>query len=826
MLLGVTLAGFVSTPVASAGGNYLILTPPDYAGSAPLNQFVAAKMGLGFTVSTHTVASGTSREAIRTYIQSLWPTPDRPQYVLIVGDTDGATSTANTIPHWVGQGSRHATTDLPYACMDAGDDWYPDLFLGRFSVRSVSMLQDVVDKSLFVEAGEFPDPDYVRRAAFLATDDPTAQAESLHDWVISTYLEPELFTPTRIWARLGGGATDITNAVNNGCLFVVYFGHSGPTGWSSPGYGQGQVQALANDGLYGLVMGWSCNTAHYDYDECFGETWLRAPHRGAAAYLSASNYVWWGSVDAWESSRRMERYFVQSFFGDHIWEVGPAWQAALWRILADPDFGPTHDHTRNIFEEMVLLGDPALRLPQGDGFTLDVTPPVSDVCTSTSTQAEYTIDVTSTGEFAEPVTLSVTGAPPGASVSFSQNSLPPPFTAELIIGGLGPEMEGGYELQMTGESASLTRSVALGLSISSVAPTAVMLADPPDGAADAGLRPTLSWLASAGALRYDLEVATNPGFSPLAYSATVEDASHTITATLTPASTYYWHVRASNGCGQTAFSLPFAFTTVVQPDFFTQQFTGSGDPFDLQNYTLTFVPDSSGDFYDACGAAAAALPTDPAGGTALTLGDDASVGIYPTAAVWLYGVSHDRMYVNANGNLTFNGGDGTFTETLPVHFSQPRIAALFDDLNPGAGGSVSWKQTDERVAITFQNVPEFNTTNSNTFQYELFFDGRIRITWLGVASLDSVVGLSMGEGVPVGYLESNLSSAGWCRGDLNCDGAINTFDIDPFVLALTSPDAYAASFAGCDYTLADVNYDGVVNAFDIDPFVLLLTAGE
>ncbi len=60
-------------------------------------------------------------------------------------------------------------------------------------------------------------------------------------------------------------------------------------------------------------------------------------------------------------------------------------------------------------------------------------------------------------------------------------------------------------------------------------------------------------------------------------------------------------------------------------------------------------------------------------------------------------------------------------------------------------------------------------------------------------------------------------------GDLNCDGAINAFDIDPFVLALTDPAAYAAAFPNCDYLLADVNGDGAVNAFDIDPFVTLLT---
>jgi formylglycine-generating enzyme required for sulfatase activity len=68
-------------------------------------------------------------------------------------------------------------------------------------------------------------------------------------------------------------------------------------------------------------------------------------------------------------------------------------------------------------------------------------------------------------------------------------------------------------------------------------------------------------------------------------------------------------------------------------------------------------------------------------------------------------------------------------------------------------------------------------------------------------------------------------------GDLNCDGAVDVFDIDPFVLALTSaidepPFAgYLAAYPDCDPRLADVNGDGLVNVFDIDPFVQLLTGG-
>ncbi len=60
-------------------------------------------------------------------------------------------------------------------------------------------------------------------------------------------------------------------------------------------------------------------------------------------------------------------------------------------------------------------------------------------------------------------------------------------------------------------------------------------------------------------------------------------------------------------------------------------------------------------------------------------------------------------------------------------------------------------------------------------------------------------------------------------GDLNCDGAFNVFDIDPFVQALADPGQYAAAHPVCHVGLADLNRDGQLNVFDIDPFVHLLT---
>ncbi|MBN2445502.1 MAG: DUF1028 domain-containing protein [Phycisphaerae bacterium] len=59
-------------------------------------------------------------------------------------------------------------------------------------------------------------------------------------------------------------------------------------------------------------------------------------------------------------------------------------------------------------------------------------------------------------------------------------------------------------------------------------------------------------------------------------------------------------------------------------------------------------------------------------------------------------------------------------------------------------------------------------------------------------------------------------------GDVNCDGSRDVLDIAPFVMALTNPEGYAATFPSCGAALADTNRDGRVDVFDIDSFVEII----
>lgn len=220
-----------------------------------------------------------------------------------------------------------------------------------------------------------------------------------------------------------------------------------------------------------------------------------------------------------------------------------------------------------------------------------------------------------------------------------------------------------------------------------------------------------------------------------------------------------------------------SFTTPFAPDYFTEEFTQNDN--DLASYSITFTPDGSADFYESCVEPATNFPTDPSGGTTLNMSDDSWTLVSPVGAqVHLYGASYSSFYVGSNGYLTFATGDSTFTESLSTHFAQPRISALFDDLDPSAGGIISWKQLADRVAVTYELVPEYASGNVNSFQVELFFDGRIRITYLELSALDGLAGLSQGLGVPDNFEESDLSAYAPCGATSPGSGVLYKHSLD------------------------------------------------
>ncbi len=341
--------------------NYLIIVAGQFADD--IADFATFKAGQGFNVTTYVVAPGTGASAIKSYIQGLWGGVSEPGYILLVGDTD-------TIPSWTGGGTGSPATDIQYACMDAGDDWHPDIAIGRFSVRTADELAAVVEKTIDLESGAWGDPAYAERACFMASVDHYEISEGTHDYVIDTHLDPAGLTSDRLYQVTYGATTqDVRDSFNDGRVYGIYSGHGGTYSWADgPPFSQDDVRDLTNYQMYPFVCSFACITGTYTVDECFTETWLRVAGKGAATIYGSSVNSYW-TEDDW-----LERDLFDAIYDaeNPIREVSPAWQTAFVRYL---EHGGETGTTRRYYEMYNLMGDPSLHLPEiGGGADLRVTP--------------------------------------------------------------------------------------------------------------------------------------------------------------------------------------------------------------------------------------------------------------------------------------------------------------------------------------------------------------------------------------------------------------------------------------------------------------------
>jgi hypothetical protein len=219
------------------------------------------------------------------------------------------------------------------------------------------------------------------------------------------------------------------------------------------------------------------------------------------------------------------------------------------------------------------------------------------------------------------------------------------------------------------------------------------------------------------------------------------------------------------------------FTTQPPMEYFTEQLVGTAR--ESAGLSLLFTPGAAPEGYTLCVQAIDGLPTDTAGGTALGLLDDSSalVTLQGGREVAFFGTTYREFHVGSNGYITFGAGSDAWEPSLDAHFSLPRIAALFTDLNPAARGLVLHRQFSDRIAVTWSDVPQWQSAlpypaeNSNTFQIELFFNGQLRISYSVLSADTALAGLSRGLGRPADFENSALRTAPACEGgDIDSDG--------------------------------------------------------
>ncbi|MBK8915482.1 MAG: immunoglobulin domain-containing protein [Phycisphaerales bacterium] len=183
----------------------------------------------------------------------------------------------------------------------------------------------------------------------------------------------------------------------------------------------------------------------------------------------------------------------------------------------------------------------------------------------------------------------------------------------------------------------------------------------------------------------------------------------------------------------------------------------------------------------------------------------------PSAVVGDAG-SYDCVVSNACGSVTSNAA------TLAVD-AGPQIT-----LHPASATGCQNGQLTLTIAATGSPVPTFQWRKGaadigGETGTSLTIDP---VSAADAGSYDCVVSNACGS------VTSNVAVVTVrLKADANCDGVVNNFDIDAFVVAIVSGQSAWEALYSCDYVCAnDVSRDGVVNNFDIDPFVQCIVSGE
>lgn len=156
------------------------------------------------------------------------------------------------------------------------------------------------------------------------------------------------------------------------------------------------------------------------------------------------------------------------------------------------------------------------------------------------------------------VTLSASGLPSGANITFNENPAIAGSTTTFGV-SLSAVVPGNYTVTINGTDGVNSVTETFNLNVTAPAAAPVFVA-PANVAANVNVLTAFDWNAVAGATSYQFQLATDANFTNIVTDQTLSQTAYTLTSPLDVSTTYYWRVTAFNNCGGTT-PAPWSFTT-------------------------------------------------------------------------------------------------------------------------------------------------------------------------------------------------------------------------------------------------------------------------
>lgn len=342
----------------SQENRYLIVTNPKFRDG--IETFANYKRTIGYTVDIEETEENPTPTEIKNIIQVRYDNEDtRPTFVLLVGDH-------TKLPAYEGVSSgdtiNKPLTDFFYSELD-GDDWYADVFLGRFPASDNNNLQKMVNKTIYMEMNNHL---FEKKAALFSGNDSKSieryYFEKGHQEAIDAAFEPAGYICT---FRKQPNTSTVISDINSNQLFLLYAGHGGKSRWQGNSFvlEYGSMHGCTNS-TYPIYFAFACQTGAWGCCTTNFAMEIMAGVPGGVAYVGSS-----------VKSMVYSDYAIEKCIFDESFE-----QTQNLGVLFSNGMRKYHDRfwsflnqtrTRRYMKAYNLLGDPSL-LIDGRGCLSDL----------------------------------------------------------------------------------------------------------------------------------------------------------------------------------------------------------------------------------------------------------------------------------------------------------------------------------------------------------------------------------------------------------------------------------------------------------------------
>ncbi len=288
--------------VKNEEGEMLIVTTPEFEDE--ITSFANWKNQKGIkTTVVNTITTGSTAAEIKQYIETFYAANPNTLYLVIVGDHQQIPS------HTYGlAGSEQLWSDSYYGQL-AGSDYYPELFVGRFSGQNSSEILTQVNRTLEYEKNP-QGGNWMEKAVGIGSDEGEGYGNlGLADWDHMRQMRTKLMTfgYTTVHELYDGshGGEDATGnptpemlqtALNEGLGLWNYSGHGWGDGISTCNFTSTDANTATNFGMYPLVISVACNNGTFTDATCVGEIFMQANSggiKGAIGFTGSTILMAW-----------------------------------------------------------------------------------------------------------------------------------------------------------------------------------------------------------------------------------------------------------------------------------------------------------------------------------------------------------------------------------------------------------------------------------------------------------------------------------------------------------------------------------------------------